>query len=86
MRKLALALALLFCADVAIDSFDVSCVESTKGQPCHACLCQTHVLTASTAKSERIDAPRPTFVVPELEAFADRLVDKTLFRPPIGLA
>lgn len=84
MRKVALALALLFCADVALDSFDASCGQAD--QPCHACLCQTHVLTSQPATSERIDAPKPTFVVSALESFADRLVIKTIFRPPIVLA
>lgn len=86
MRKVALALALLFCADVALDSFDASCAQSKSDQPCHACLCQTHILLSTPAASARIDAPRPTFAVTAFEPAADRLIDKTVFRPPIALA
>lgn len=86
MRKVALALALMFCADVALDSFDASCAQAKPDQPCHACLCQTHVLPSVPITSERIDAPKSTFVVAALESFADRLIVKTIFRPPIVLA
>lgn len=83
MRKMALVLALMFAADIAVDTFDASCaLEET----CHACLCQTPVLASPAVTSTRIDAPRPVFVFTALESFADRLIDKTLFRPPIVLA
>jgi hypothetical protein len=83
MRKVALALALLFVADIAMDTFDASCALE---ESCHACLCQTPLLASPAVTSTRIDAPRPAFVVTALESFADRLIDKTLFRPPIVLA
>ena len=85
MRKVALVLALLFCADIAFDTFD-NCVESKTDQPCHACLCQTHAVAPSLKTAARIAAARPTFVIPMIESFADRLADKTLFRPPKTLA
>lgn len=83
MRKVALALALLFIADVAVDTFDASCALE---ESCHACLCQTPILASPAVTSQRIDAPKPTYVAQAFESFADRLIDKTIFRPPIVLA
>ncbi len=81
MRKVALVLALLFCADVALDSFDADCAQMRPDRPCHACFCQTHILPAP-ALGERLAAPSPTSVAPAREPLVDRLIDKTLFRPP----
>jgi hypothetical protein len=85
MRKVALALALLFCADVAIDSFDSDCVDAN-ADACHACLCQTHAVTHKVSTSEKIDAPKPAFMTSAFETFADRLTDKSFFQPPKALA
>ncbi len=83
MRKAALALALLFVADVAIDTMDVSCVQA---ESCHACLCQTHFLSPAMASGEIIAAPKQTFLAPKFDPFADRLMVETILRPPISLA
>ena len=83
MRKVALALALLFVADVAIDTLDVNCVQV---ESCHACLCQTHFLSPAAASGESVAAPKQSFRPPKSDPFADRLLAETLLRPPTGLA
>lgn len=83
MRKMALVLALLFAADIAVDTFDASCALE---ESCHACLCQTPLLASPAVTSMRIDAPQLPFVLPAVVPGLDRLIDKTLFRPPISLA
>lgn len=83
MRNVALALALLFVADVAIDTLDVNCVQV---ESCHACLCQTHFLSPAAASGGIIAAPEQSFLAPKFDPFADRLMVETILRPPIGLA
>lgn len=84
MREVVLALALLFCADVAIDAFDSDCLQPE--QACHTCLCQTHALTQAPAAGERIAAPAPRLLFPVLETYSDRFTDKSVFQPPKNLA
>ena len=81
MRKIALAMALLFCADLAYDSFDSDCFVGGE-QPCHACLCQTPTLSPATSKPEKIEAPKAVLIAPDRETVADRLTDKSFFQPP----
>lgn len=83
MRKAALALALMFCANVAVDSFDAGCVEEAS---CDACLCRSHVLPSPAENARRLTAPKPAFAAAAPGLLADRLIDKTIFRPPIVLA
>lgn len=79
-------MALLFCADVAVDSFDADCVPVEAGQDCHACLCGTPA-TAPRPPAGAVAIPPTAFFFPSLDAsFADRLADKSVFRPPKPLA
>lgn len=85
MRKAIFALALFFCADVAVDNLDVDCARSLPSQSCHACLCQTPAITPGATVSEKVELPRAPFVTTAFETYSDRLFDKSLFQPPKAL-
>lgn len=86
MRKIALALAVLFCADLAYDSFDADCFAENSAQPCSACLCQTPSLSPATSKAEKVVRSRPVLIATGRETLADLLTDKSFFQPPKTLA
>jgi hypothetical protein len=82
MRKVALFLALFFCLDAALDTFDSDCVVAAPAAACHACLCQVVSLMPTVAALLPVAPPRPLIVVSRFETIPGRLTDKSLFQPP----
>jgi len=86
MRKIVLVLAVLFCADLAYDSFDADCFAQNPAQPCSVCLCQTPRLSPASSRSEKVQTSRPILILTDREIIADLLTDKSFFQPPKALA
>ena len=87
MRRLAAALLLcVLVFDVAVDSFDATCRDSTASQPCHVCVCQTHAVNPNVSSVVKVPLSPPQRVPPSAPMIKQRLSDKELFHPPQPLA
>lgn len=81
LQRAALAVFLLFAANVAVECFDAQCL--TADEPaCRACLCRTPAAPVPASAAVRLRQPRAPFRFHEAPAPACRLADKSFFQPP----
>lgn len=81
LKRLALAVFVLFAANIAVDSLDAACLFENEPS-CHACLCATPSAPADAAIGKSVEPRGHLHRGYQSPVFAGRLADKSFFQPP----